>query len=947
MRQSDISKLKFILWATVPLSFLFTIGCINKPATDVPSTETPCTGMVKVASKGNTFNQGWNDPRASLDEKPGEVSTFTYNFCLDSTEITQKQFFELMKRQPVADTSSCGVGDCNPVYFVSWFDAALFCNARSRAESLDTVYVYSGKKTLVSGSVYELTGLYNDLSRNGYRLPTEAEWEYAARGASSSLPFSVSSDSASANSYAWYLGNAGATTHPVATKLPNSLGLYDMAGNVFEWTNDWKGSYDSMPVVDPLGAAQPGKEFEKVIKGGSFNYDVAYLRPTRRSATYPAIPSSSCEYIGFRCARSAIQHGQYLGIRHTDFTPNPVLLLAGSPFIRSFLNSLEAKLVFVNVMNDRRTLCAIDFSDNFSYVRQFVDDTDVYAPVISPDGHYVAYCNRNVGLSGPAKITIRTFDSLSSPRARIPVDSAYCPQWWIDPVSGDTCSIFTNSSMVNSNDLWQSTKTFKQKIKGGIPVDLPIEIIGEGSYHDGISRDNRFALTSWPRLLARDLAIGQQRQLFQPLYNGKDASGSTQVCNASISPDSGNAVRCLFLDFGYPKTSSITGCSYGIHQFLFVATLQDSIMRSIRVPTDEGSWDNPKWSNRSDYAVSCIRGGSDQAYAIYLINLEKIRSERIIEGIELQQPSLWTGAIISNQSGFALDSIGRYGDPLNSTYQAQLGGKLFLFWQQCDVLEVAIIGSSQAIHGIDPKGISGFKCFNFSAAGGDLLGQKKIVLNYLLPHCPRLKMICSSLDACWLNTVDGDFSWKNGIGQSLGYTYDSIHDFWKDGVSQDFKDLMRAIPTPYLWDTLDLGFCPSACNGWGDSIAPCIDNNAWTIDDIPAKRNIETIVAMADSLRQRGVHWIVIDFPISPHYKNTPYYSLRGPLWKTALDIQKKLSELEQANPYFHFYNANMNGNHDYADNEAQDENHLCTMGSKKFTVRVDSLITAIIHEQK
>jgi hypothetical protein len=582
-----------------------------------------------------------------------------------------------------------------------------------------------------------------------------------------------------------------------------------------------------------------------------------YLRPSRRTATYPAIPSSATEYIGFRCARSPILNGHYFGTRSSNFTPQPILLLFGGTTIRSFLNSFEAKLVFVNVSGDRRTLCAVDFSDNFPYVRQFVDDTDVYVPVNSPNGHFVAYGNRNIGLSGPAKIMIRATDSLASPRAQIPADSAYCPRWWVDLYSGDTCIVFTNSSMANSNNLWQSTKTFKQKVKGGIPIDFPIEIIGEGSYHDGISRDGRFAITSLPQLLVKDLTVGQQRRLFQPPYNGKDASGSTQTCNASISPDTGSAARCLFLDFGYPNTSSITGGPYGIHQFLFIATLQDSITKYIRVPSDEQSWDYPKWSNRSGYAVSCVRGASDQAHAIHLINLENNRNERVVEGTELQQPYLWVGAAIQNQSGFPLDSIGHYGDPLKSTYQAQLGGKLFLFWQQYDSLEVAIVGSSQALHGLDPSGISGFKSYNFAAAGGDLLGEKQLMLNYLLPHSKRLKAICSSLDACWLNNVDGDFSWKNGIGQSIGYTYDSTHDFWKNGVSKDFKAMMRALPTPFVWDTIELGFCPAACLGWGDTLAPCIDNQAWTIDNSAAKSNFETIAMLADTLRHRGMHWIV------------------------------------------------------------------------------------------
>ena len=85
----------------------------------------------------------------------------------------------------------------------------------------------------------------------------------------------------------------------VGTRLPNSLGLYDMAGNVFEWTNDWKCLYDGKNITNSLGALQPGNEYEKVIKGGSYNYSLMYLRPSHRSATYPTELSTSCEYVGF------------------------------------------------------------------------------------------------------------------------------------------------------------------------------------------------------------------------------------------------------------------------------------------------------------------------------------------------------------------------------------------------------------------------------------------------------------------------------------------------------------------------------------------------------------------------------------------------------------------------------------------------------------------------
>jgi uncharacterized protein (TIGR02171 family) len=938
MRSRGRNTTKFLLIG--PCAFLLIIACYKKHPTYLPS-DPRFPGMIKVASAGKSFPQGWNDPAASVDEKPGMLSSFTYDYWLDSTEITQKHFYDVLGRQPVPDTSSYGVGDGYPVYFVSWFDAILFCNARSKAELLDTVYAYAGKKSLSNGCVYELIGLYGDLSRSGYRLPTESEWEYAARGASTS-PLSPLSDSVSADDHAWYSGNAGGATHPVASKLPNSLGFYDMEGNVFEWTNDWKGSYDSAAMIDPLGASQPGNDCEKVIKGGSFNYDLTFLRPTVRGATYPGIPSSSCEYVGFRCARAAIPGGQYIGARGQTITPNPVLFLKDRSEMRSLLSALWARLAFVNVTNERRTLCIVDFSEIFLTVRQYTDDTDVYAPTISPNGCYVAYCSRNEGLPGPAKITVRAIYFFSSIPQTLPADSAYIPRWWIDPVSRDTFIIFTNSSITNASPLWRSTKTLKQKMSGGVPVGPPSEIIAEGSYHDGISVNGHFAITANTRLMTKDLITGEERQIFQPPFNGKDASGSTQVCNASISPDTGAMVRCMFLDFGYPKISSITGSPYGIHQYIFIATLHDSITQCIRVPDNENSWDNPEWSNAPGFTVASTRSLSDQAHALYCIDIKKNRCERIAEGVELQQPYLWIESVIPNPSGYPLDSIGRYDEPLGSEYQNQLASKLLLFWRRCDSLEVAIIGSSQAMQGIGPLGP---KSFNFAAAGEGLLGQKNLIMNYLSLNCPRLKVVCSSLDIGWLGKNDGDFSWNSGIGQSSGYRYDSGHAFWSGGggVAQEVKSVMCSLPPSYYYDTLLFGFCPSPCNNWGDPSPACVAFEAWTIDGDAASRNIETIAMLADSLRKKGVHWIMIDMPVSPHYKNSPNYSFWGPARQTALDVQRKMSDIEHANPYFHFYNANMNGNHDYSDDEAQDENHLCASGANKLTVRLDSLIRTLI----
>ncbi|MGA2507872.1 MAG: SUMF1/EgtB/PvdO family nonheme iron enzyme, partial [Chitinispirillaceae bacterium] len=129
-------------------------------------------GMKKIQSAGKSFQQGWNNSLASYDEKPGMQTSFSYDYWLDTTEVTQKQYYDVTGKRPVTDSSKYGVGDNFPVYYVSWFDAVLYCNSRSRAEHLDTVYVYSGIHPPSGGSVYELTGLRYDLSRDGYRLPT-------------------------------------------------------------------------------------------------------------------------------------------------------------------------------------------------------------------------------------------------------------------------------------------------------------------------------------------------------------------------------------------------------------------------------------------------------------------------------------------------------------------------------------------------------------------------------------------------------------------------------------------------------------------------------------------------------------------------------------------------------------------------------------------------------
>jgi formylglycine-generating enzyme required for sulfatase activity len=202
-------------------------------------------------------------------------------FWIDTTPVTQADYMALMGKNP-----SQFKGDTKrPVERVSWFDAALYCNQRSKQYGLDTVYSYTSIIWLI------------DLSKNGYRLPTEAQYEYALRAGTTTKCF-WGNDSSAGGNYAWYNYNSDSTTHPVATKLPNPWGLYDMAGNVLEWCSDWYEKYYSAAgQTDPVG---PATGTNRVLRGCSW-LDTPYyigIRCADRAANRPDFAES---VYGFRC----------------------------------------------------------------------------------------------------------------------------------------------------------------------------------------------------------------------------------------------------------------------------------------------------------------------------------------------------------------------------------------------------------------------------------------------------------------------------------------------------------------------------------------------------------------------------------------------------------------------------------------------------------------------
>ena len=160
-----------------------------------------------------------------------------------------------------------------------------------------SVYGYSGISGTYGAGCSGLTDLVIDFSKKGYRLPTEAEWEYACRAGTTTTCY-WGNDSSAGGAYAWSSGNSGGTTHLVATKQANAWGLYDMAGNVWEWCHDWYAVYGSGAEADPSG---PGTGSSRVVRGGAWSRGPQNLRCAGRSWVGPEFRDYD---IGFRCVCS-------------------------------------------------------------------------------------------------------------------------------------------------------------------------------------------------------------------------------------------------------------------------------------------------------------------------------------------------------------------------------------------------------------------------------------------------------------------------------------------------------------------------------------------------------------------------------------------------------------------------------------------------------------------
>jgi len=248
-------------------------------------------GMVLVEKGSFTMGDTWGG--GFSDEKPTHKVTFTYDFYIGKYEVTFNEYDAFCNATGRSKPSDSGWGrGQRPVINVSWNDAIAYCNWLSEKEKLPKAYDSNGNLLDKDGRVT------TDPSKVvGYRLPTEAEWEYAARGGNKSKGYKYSG-SDNVSDVAWYSSNSGSKTQEVGKKAPNELGLYDMSGNVWEWCSDWYGSYSSSAQTNPYNSTAGSG---RVLRGGSWYDDASYTRVADRNRRSPTYTNYD---LGFRICRT-------------------------------------------------------------------------------------------------------------------------------------------------------------------------------------------------------------------------------------------------------------------------------------------------------------------------------------------------------------------------------------------------------------------------------------------------------------------------------------------------------------------------------------------------------------------------------------------------------------------------------------------------------------------
>ena len=890
---------------------------INQP--DESSEEFLAADMLRINTSGSSVRLGTNDEMARSSERPQMTVTLDYAYYLGVHEVTCGEFNALMENVTGLQVA-CG-SDSLPAAGVTYYDAVLFANARSSAEKKDTVYTYTERILGEGGNCTSLEGFDVRTDVDGYRLPTESEWMFAA--AKDWDP-----------SGGWNASNSDFRAHEVCTSpgtnKKEGAVFCDMAGNVMEWVGDWLGRFRDTTLSNYAGAPDGGTLGERVVKGGSYRNEPSAIFRHSRGDVYTVTSATKADYVGFRLAFGRIPSATWMS-SDGSASNSRIVPLASSATVKSFTGTYRTKLAFRN--DETGNLAFVDYSGGVLSVTEIRDTIDSYHPEISPDGKKVAFCTGLEGVSGKSSLYVRDLDSKGGHLARLEVESAAIPRWRVLE-NGDTVIVYVTDAGNNKDDAaFLKSSTWQVAFMNG-QFGSPKKLL-DGAYHGGIVHDGFTALTG--------------ARLLRAHVGGKDEVwyGSEQACNASLSNDS--TKRTLFLDFGGKTGRAFAGIDYGTHRMLLIADSTGKLVQAIPSP-DDYSFDHSEWavgnSARNDLAVVSLSNADGAHKKIAFIDLTDSTITELVEGEELWHPSLWIQDVSHSNSDDILlnpDSAGNYLLSGGQWFMECNKVKMELFWQYKDSLDIVLLGSSRVEDGLNPLILSSGFALNMGCSMNDFSQIINLAENYAMNHIKKLKTIVIALDFDLWSIYDdyGELLYSS----APGYKYDADHNYWKGNTPENMLSYVQAAfpasEMAYASYLPQMGFVANGSLQWGE---PLIEmDSLWGANYTEKfQKHFEQIVKLIDDAAEKNITVVGVVFPQNPAYANTGSFGRYGPQRSVVEKLMECLRTLEKENSNFFVLDENQMGNHDYKDEHALNTDHLSNEGAQQLSLRLDSLLKKI-----
>ena len=915
----------------ISLFALALLACSNMSSDS--SNDTPMDeidGMIAV--RGGTVTLGTKDSKFKPSERPAMKVSLDYDYYLAVHEFTCGEYNALAKEQKLKDFGKCKK-DSLPLANVTYYDAVLIANAKSKSEKRDTAYAYAKATFDSEGHCTNLDAFVFHPEVNAYRLPTEAEWVHAA------------SKGWDPKNNSWNADNSDYKSHVVCSAGKDSRDFCDLAGNVKEWVNDWAGQFRDTIIINYVGSLDGGDLGERVLKGGYFSDRPTEMNVIARGDEYTVEASTRADRIGFRLAFGNIPNPVWLDASGKVQT-SAVSALANASSIKNLTGTHNAILAFRNDISGN--LAFIDYSEGTLSVKEIHDSIEAYHPDISPDGSKVAFCTKPEGISGKSSLYVRDLNAKGTNRVKLDVKSAAIPRWRILD-NGDTAIVYVTDAGNNKDEsTFKETATWQVKFSKG-KFGTPQKLF-DGAYHGGISEDNTLAVSGARLLRARIAKSGSTitEKARDTIWYDKE-----QACNVSLAQD--KSKRTLFLDFGGKKGQKFVGKSYATHERIFIADSTGKLIQSIKSPTSY-TFDHSEWASDGNTSniVATLTNANGAHTKIVLVNPTDSSVIELVEGEELWHPNLWVERKARNtqtdETGidFELDpdSAGIYFTTGGSSDAEKYRYKMQLLWQYRDSATVVFFGSSRIFHTLDPDGISRpHFAINMANDHNTLIGSFILFESYVLPHVKKLKYVVVGTDADRLKYLDS--FWDSEAWTYPGYIYDRNHDYWKDGVPKELPSMTdKALSnSKSLKETIlsNRGYRAQPSNGWSDSLPTVKGDSSWNSSNPkPFNKNVEILQKFAKLAAEKNIKVIALETPQNPAYQNTGAYGINGILRSDAPALLQKIQDISKDYPNFIFMDENKMGKHDYTGQMAYDDDHLGNLGAEKLTQRIDSLIKTL-----